>query len=117
MPPKPEYADRVFTTAVVEYPVSSHIDEIDGRKDFSPVIQKALELGGFSEPFTMTGINGGTVLTTGFGHATVLLSRTRSSTQSRAGRSVTSSWLAAAMAPSPAATTTPISLPRRRLIP
>jgi len=72
MPPKPEYADRVFTTAVVEYPGLVHIDEIGGRKDFSPVIKKALELGGFSEPFTMTGINGGTVLTTGFGHATVL---------------------------------------------
>ena len=44
MPPKPSYSDRVFTTALVSYPGIVHID---GRKDFSPVIQKALELGGF----------------------------------------------------------------------
>jgi hydroxylamine reductase len=72
MPPKPEYADRVYTTAVVAYPGLVNIEEIDGRKDFTPIIKKALALGGFNEPYTMTGINGGTVLTTGFGHATVL---------------------------------------------
>lgn len=69
MPVKDSYKDRVFTTSVVEYPEMIHIDD---NKDFSPVIEKALELGGYSEDKKMTGINGGDVLTTGFGHNTVL---------------------------------------------
>jgi hydroxylamine reductase len=73
MPPKDSYADRVFTTAVVGYPGLVHIPEGEnGQKDFTPVINKALELGGWSEDHKMTGINGGTTLTTGFGHNTVL---------------------------------------------
>ncbi len=72
MPPKPDYADRVFTTAVVEYPGLVHIPDAEPAKDFTPVIEKALALGGYSEDVTMKGINGGSVLTTGFGHATVL---------------------------------------------
>jgi hydroxylamine reductase len=69
MPPKPGYADRVFTTAVVSFPGMTHIGE---NKDFSPVIEKALALGGFSEAKTFSGINGGTAVTTGFGHNAVL---------------------------------------------
>ncbi|MGN0399740.1 MAG: hydroxylamine reductase [Blautia sp.] len=69
MPPKDSYADRVFTTGVVEYPQMHHIGE---EKDFTPVIEKALALGGFEEDRTFTGINGGTQLTTGFGHHTIL---------------------------------------------
>lgn len=69
MPPRPSYADRVFTTEVVEYPSLVHIDE---DKDFSPVIAKALELGGYPEKHRMTGINGGDTVTTGFGRAAVL---------------------------------------------
>ena len=69
MPIKDSYADRVFTTSVVQYPGMVHIDE---NKDFSPVIEKALELGGYSEEQKMTGINGGDALTVGFGHNTVL---------------------------------------------
>ena len=69
MSPKPSYSDRVFTTALVSYPGIVHID---GRKDFSPVIQKALELGGFKEDVTIPGINGGTKVTTGFGREAVL---------------------------------------------
>lgn len=69
MPVKESYKDRVFTTSVVEYPELVHIND---EKDFTPVIEKALELGGFSEDKKMTGINGGDVLTTGFGHNTVL---------------------------------------------
>lgn len=72
MPPKPSYADRVFTTAVVGYPGLVHIPDKNGGKDFSPVINKALELGGWPEDRRLTGINGGTVLTTGFGHHAVL---------------------------------------------
>ena len=69
MPPKSSYSDRIFTTALVSYPGMVHID---GRKDFSPVIQRALELGGFREEVTLPGINGGTMVTTGFGREAVL---------------------------------------------
>ena len=69
MPVKPGYADRVFTTEVVSYPEIVHIGE---DKDFTPVIEKALELGGYSEDQHKTGINGGTSVMTGFGHGTVL---------------------------------------------
>lgn len=69
MPVKDSYADRVFTTEVVSYPGMVHIGE---EKDFTPVIEKALELGGFSEDTVFTGINGGTQVTTGFGHGAVL---------------------------------------------
>jgi hydroxylamine reductase len=47
----------------------THIGE---DKDFTPVISKALELGGYKEDKVMTGINGGTSVMTGFGHGTVL---------------------------------------------
>ena len=45
---------------------------IGDDKDFSPVIEKALELGGYPEGRKMTGINGGGTVTTGFGHSAVL---------------------------------------------
>lgn len=69
MPPKDSYADRVFTTELVSYPEIKHIGE---DKDFTPVIQKALELGGFSEDTNFTGINGGNKVLTGFSHGTIL---------------------------------------------
>ena len=69
MPVKPSYADRVFTTEVVSYPEMVHIDE---KKDFTPVIEKALELGGYDTDQDKTGINGGHFVMTGFGHGTVL---------------------------------------------
>ena len=69
MPVKPSYADRVFTTEVVSYPEMVHIGE---EKDFTPVIEKALELGGYEADREMTGINGGKTVMTGFGHGTVL---------------------------------------------
>ncbi len=69
MPVKDNYADRIYTTAMVAYPGMVHIDD---KKDFSPVIEKALELGGYPEGRKMTGINGGDTLTTGFGRGTVL---------------------------------------------
>src|SRR5574344_607587 len=69
MPVKDSYKDRVFTTSVVEYPDCTHIND---DKDFTPVINKALELGGYKENKKMTGINGGDTLTVGFGHHTVL---------------------------------------------
>ena len=69
MPPKSSYADRVFTTEVVSFPGAAHIGE---DKDFTPVIEKALELGGWQERRRFTGINGGMAATTGFGHGAVL---------------------------------------------
>ncbi|MFR3378887.1 hydroxylamine reductase [Ruminococcus sp.] len=69
MPPKPSYADRVFTTEAVGYPGMVHIG---ADKDFTSLIEKALELGGYPETHQQTGINGGTELTTGFGHGAVL---------------------------------------------
>ena len=81
MPPKASYADRVFTTEVVSYPGMVHIGPEPGtevlgehgaKKDFTPVIEKALALGGYPEDRQFTGINGGKTLTTGFGHGAVL---------------------------------------------
>ncbi len=69
MPPKASYADRVFTTAVVSYPEITHIGE---DKDFTPVIEKALELGGYPEDKHFTGINGGSTVMTGFARGAVL---------------------------------------------
>lgn len=69
MPPKPSYMDRVFTTGTVTFPGTVHINE---EKDFTPVIQRALELGGYQEDQHFTGINGGTSVTTGFSPGTIL---------------------------------------------
>ena len=69
MPPKASYADRIFTTAVVSYPEMTHIGE---DKDFTPVIEKALDLGGYAEDQPFTGINGGSTVMTGFARGTVL---------------------------------------------
>ena len=69
MPPRPSYADRVFTTEVVAYPEMIHIGE---EKDFTPVINKALELGGFREERVFSGMNGGDRVMTGFGRNAVL---------------------------------------------
>ena len=73
MPPRESYADRVYTTSVVGYRGLRHIaaDE-NGRKDFSPILEQALALGGYETDRSMSGINGGHMLTTGFAHAAVL---------------------------------------------
>ena len=69
MPPRPSYADRVFTTSVVSYPGVPHIGE---DRDFTPVIRKALELGGYPEDTIIPGMNGGKTVTTGFARSAVL---------------------------------------------
>ena len=75
MPPKASYADRVFTTGAVVFPNTPFIaSSTDGHKDFTPVIEKALELGGFSEDQHFTGINGGSSVMTGFARNAVLSS-------------------------------------------
>ncbi|WP_094605731.1 Hydroxylamine reductase [Sporomusa silvacetica DSM 10669] len=97
MPPKLSYADRIFTTAVVGYPELKHIPDANSKKDsssildkamelfgigskenkmaqkdFTPIISKALELGGWKEDKQFAGINGGTELMTGFARNAVL---------------------------------------------
>ena len=75
MPPKASYADRVFTTGAVVFPNTPFIpSSTDGHKDFTPVIEKALELGGFSKDQHFTGINGGSNVMTGFARNAVLSS-------------------------------------------
>lgn len=85
MPPLASYNDRVFTTAMVGYPGIMHISDNKSengcsnncentcvKKDFTPIIEKALELGGWEEDKYFAGINGGTQLTAGFAQNTVL---------------------------------------------
>ncbi|AFM25199.1 hydroxylamine reductase [Desulfomonile tiedjei DSM 6799] len=60
--PKETYMDNIFTTGLVGWPGAKHI----GDKDFSPVIQKALEMPGFSDD-----VNGKAV-TCGFGRNAVM---------------------------------------------
>ncbi|MBF0571773.1 MAG: hydroxylamine reductase [Candidatus Omnitrophica bacterium] len=64
--PKPSYADRIFTTGAVGWPDVGHIEEINGKKDFTPVIQKALALGGFQDEKIEKEI------TIGFAHKTLM---------------------------------------------
>ena len=54
---------------MVAFPGAVHIGN---DKDFTLVIKKALELGGYTEEKEFTGINGGTEVTTGFGHGFIL---------------------------------------------
>jgi len=72
MLPRDSYVNNIFTTSVVGYPGVKHIPEKNGKKDFSPLIKKAVELGGWSEDKQFTGINGGTEMTTGFARNTVM---------------------------------------------
>ncbi|MDD3114754.1 MAG: hydroxylamine reductase [Anaerovibrio sp.] len=69
MPPKDSYRDRVFTAEMVAFPDAVHIGE---DKDFTPVIERALTLGGYEQDTVFTGINGGSTVTTGFGHGAIL---------------------------------------------
>ena len=50
MRPRETYKDRIFTTSVVGWDGVKHIAKYkDGKKDFSEIINKALELGGYKE--------------------------------------------------------------------
>lgn len=61
--PWDSYKDNIFTTGLVGWPGVKHIG---ADKDFSPVVEKALEMGGFPED-----TEGKTILT-GFAHKAVL---------------------------------------------
>lgn len=60
--PHPTYAENVFTTGLVGWPGITHCPD----RDFTPVIQKALSLPGFTDDVL------GKTITTGFGHNAVL---------------------------------------------
>ena len=64
--PANDYKARIFTTGLVQWPGVTHIPAVNGQKDFSVVINSALESGGFTsdEP--------GKEITIGFAHNTVL---------------------------------------------
>ena len=50
MKPRETYKDRIFTTSVVGWDGVKHIPKgKDGKKDFTEIINKALELGGYEE--------------------------------------------------------------------
>ncbi|MFC1809712.1 hydroxylamine reductase [Candidatus Omnitrophota bacterium] len=64
--PKDSYKDRIFTTGLVAWPGVTHIDSSQGKKDFSVVINKALEIGGFESDTEVK------TITVGFAHNAVL---------------------------------------------
>lgn len=67
MKPKDSYKDRLFTTSVVGFDGVKHIEKDEnGNKDFSEIINKALELGGFKEDEEVKEI------LVGFGHKATL---------------------------------------------
>jgi hydroxylamine reductase len=61
--PRQTYAGNIFTTGLVAWPGVQHIGD---DKDFTPVIEKALEMGGFPED------KEGKTIQTGFAHKAVL---------------------------------------------
>ena len=67
MKPRDSYKDRIFTTNVVGWEGVQYVPvKEDGTKDFTEIINKALELGGFTEDEEVKEI------TVGFGHNAVL---------------------------------------------
>ncbi|MCJ7760169.1 hydroxylamine reductase, partial [Candidatus Bathyarchaeota archaeon] len=60
--PQPAYTENIFTSGVVGWPGVKHIE----NKDFTPVIEKALEMPGF------TGDTDKGTVTVGFGHSAVM---------------------------------------------
>jgi hydroxylamine reductase len=66
MPVKESYRDRVFTSGPVSFPGVPHIGE---SKDWTPLIKKAYELGGYKNVYTTSENKH---LTTGFAHNAVL---------------------------------------------
>ncbi len=64
--PRETYKDRIFTTSIVGWPEITHVKEVNGKKDFSLIINKALQLGGFTEDEPEKKIP------VGFGHNAVL---------------------------------------------
>lgn len=67
MKPKDSYIDRIFSTSVVGFDGIKHIEKDEnGYKDFSEIINKSLELGGFTDDEEVKEI------LVGFGHKATL---------------------------------------------
>ena len=67
MKPRDSYKDRIFSTSVVGWDGIKHIEsDENGHKDFSEIINKALELGGFEKDEEVKEI------LVGFGHKATL---------------------------------------------
>ncbi|MGK7928889.1 MAG: hydroxylamine reductase, partial [Spirulina sp.] len=49
MPPHENYEEKLFSVGAVGYSGLTHLQEMNGIPDFSPAIQKSLDLPGFSE--------------------------------------------------------------------
>ena len=64
--PRETYKNRIFTTGLVAWPGVKHIEAVNGKKDFTPVIEAAIKAGGFKEDIL------GKSILTGFGHHAVL---------------------------------------------
>ena len=64
--PRESYKNRIFTTGLVAWPGVQHINPVNGKKDFSLVIKKAIEAGGFPQDIPAKNI------VVGFGHNAVL---------------------------------------------
>jgi hydroxylamine reductase len=64
--PKDSYKDNVFTTGLVGWPDVAHVEDTNGHKDFSLVIEKALAMDGFTDE-----VDNGKVMV-GFARNTVL---------------------------------------------
>ena len=65
--PREAYQGRIFTTGLVAWPGVMHIPaDAAGKKDFRPVIEAALQAGGFPQDVT------GAEILVGFGHDAVL---------------------------------------------
>ena len=66
MIPRDSYKDRIFATSIVGHADIGYIEEHNGKKDYTPLINKALELGGYKESEPERKI------LVGFGHNAVL---------------------------------------------
>lgn len=64
VPPKNSYKEKIFTTGAVGYPGCKHVEEVDGKKDFSELIETAKK---FSPP---TELESGEIIG-GFAHEQV----------------------------------------------
>ncbi|MDD5195812.1 MAG: hydroxylamine reductase [Candidatus Omnitrophica bacterium] len=64
--PRDSYKGKIFTTGLVGWPEVKHIIAVNDKKDFSEVINKAKELGGWHQE------KPGKEILVGFGHVTVL---------------------------------------------
>lgn len=64
--PRDSYFQNIFTTGLVAWPDVTHVNEQEGKKDFTPLIKRALSLKGFAQDSSPE------TVTVGFAHHAVL---------------------------------------------